>query len=243
MQIIALNADPIELKTVCKAMELLGHDCQGFADARSFMFRLRHRTFDLVLLEDAAPGQAPTVAPAWIRESVSSNLPVILLSTRTAESDLVAGLDSGADGLIVKPVRVRELQARVQALLRRRYPERFMHRPLTFGAYRFVPASTTVVLRGQSIALRQIEYALALFLFRNLGRQLSRDYLLTSVWPEALARSHRTVDTHVSRVRAKLGLGPANGFLLTSIYGIGYRLEPFTEAPARPGASERRAPK
>jgi len=138
---------------------------------------------------------------------------------------------------------VRELQARVQAILWRRYPDRAVPRPVTFGPYRFVPASSSVIVNGKVIVLRQIEYALALFLFRNLGRQLSRDYLLSSIWREGSARSHRTVDTHVSRIRAKLGLGPANGFLLTSIYGIGYRLEAVTDEPGRSGSAQRRTPR
>jgi DNA-binding response OmpR family regulator len=242
MQIIALDTDLVQLEIVRRAMASLGHDFEGFTDATSFMFRLRHRTFDLVLLEDA-PGASFAVTPLWIHESVSRDLPVVLLSARTGESDLVAGLDGGADDLIVKPVRVRELQARVQAILRRRYPERAVQRPVTFGPYRFIPASASVIVNGRAIVLRQIEYALAMFLFRNLGRQLSRDYLLSSIWREGSARSHRTVDTHVSRVRAKLALGPANGFLLTSIYGIGYRLEAVTDEPGRSGSAQRRTPK
>jgi len=242
MQIIALEADPLQLEIFRKAMASLGHDFEGFTDATSFMFRLRHRTFDLVLLDDALPGAAFAVTPHWIRESVSSKLPVVLLTARSAESDLVAGLDGGADDLIVKPVRVRELQARVQAILRRQYPDRVAQRPVTFGPYRFVPASSTVLLHGKPIALRQLEYRLALFMLRNLGRQLSRDYLLNSVWPHGSTGRHRTVDTHVSRVRAKLGLAPENGFLLTSIYGIGYRLDAVEDEPtqAAPGRRTRR---
>jgi DNA-binding response OmpR family regulator len=125
---------------------------------------------------------------------------------------------------MTKPVRVPELQARVRALLRRAYPARHDSQ-LAFRGYRFHPATRTLRIDGRLVELSRREYELALFLFQNLGRLLSREHLREAVWGIGAETPSRSLDTHISRLRTKLDLRPSNGFLLSAIYGLGYRLE------------------
>lgn len=137
---------------------------------------------------------------------------------------MVEGLGAGADDFMVKPIRVGELSARTQALLRRAYPSQH-ETEVVFGSYHFYPHSRTLKVHGVSLELKHREYELALFLFQNMGRLLSREHLREAVWGQGPDASSRSLDTHISRLRTKLDLRPRNGFLLSAIYGLGYRLE------------------
>jgi DNA-binding response OmpR family regulator len=109
---------------------------------------------------------------------------------------------------------------------------------LVFGPYHFYPPSRVLKVRGVQVELKNREYELALFLFQNVGRLLSREHLHEAVWGLGIEALSRSLDTHVSRLRTKLDLRPANGFLLLAIYGLGYRLETI-EADALSGIGAR----
>jgi len=136
----------------------------------------------------------------------------------------VAGLSAGADDFMVKPISVVELEARVHALLRRAYPAQH-DVEVQFGPYHFFPQARTLQVNGEPVELKHREYELALFLFQNLGRLLSREHLREAVWGRGPEEPSRSLDTHISRLRTKLSLRPSNGFLLSAVYGLGYRLE------------------
>lgn len=125
---------------------------------------------------------------------------------------------------MAKPIRVAELQARVQALLRRTYPALFQTE-LVCGPYRFIPLKQALLIHGQAAKLKHREYTLAIFLFRNIGRLLSREHLLEAVWGADATVTSRSLDTHMSRLRSKRDLRPANGLVLSAVYGFGFRLE------------------
>jgi DNA-binding response OmpR family regulator len=132
----------------------------------------------------------------------------------------------GADDFMPKPIRVGELSARTRALLRRAYPAQH-ETEVVFGPYHFFPHSRTLHVDGEPLELKHREYELALFLFQNMGRLLSREHLREAVWGQGPEAPSRSLDTHISRLRTKLDLRPSNGFLLSAIYGLGYRLEAF----------------
>jgi DNA-binding response OmpR family regulator len=117
------------------------------------------------------------------------------------------------------------LSARAEALLRRAYPPAASCEPETWGRYTLDPQAQTVGIDGETVVLTAKEFQLALTLFRNLSRALSRGYLLEAVWDKNPDLPTRTLDAHVSRVRLKLGLRPENGFRLSTVYSYGYRLE------------------
>jgi DNA-binding response OmpR family regulator len=147
------------------------------------------------------------------------------MTSRSGEDDIVTGLAAGADDYMIKPIRRGELVARVQALLRRAYPTQNAVEQIQFNQYVFEPRTSRLTAAGEQIELTQKEFDLALLFFRNLGRPLSRAYILEAVWSRDVEIPSRTMDTHVSRVRSKLQLRPENGFRLAPVYSYGYRLE------------------
>jgi two-component system response regulator RegX3 len=146
-------------------------------------------------------------------------------TSRDSEQDIVAALAAGADDYMIKPVRRMELLARVEALLRRMRPKQAEAESIELPPYYIDLANRVVKLDGVSLEMTDKEYDLTLFLFRNLGRLLSRGHISESVWGRSADVQSRTVDTHVSRVRKKLDFGPERGLRLTPIYNFGYRLE------------------
>lgn len=238
MRIAALDDEAYQLELIRHTVEVIGHECHGYSDGKSLLRDLHRETYDLLILDWGLPDiEGPRVV-RWIREDLNSSLPILFVTNRREEKDLVEGLAAGADDFMTKPVRVPELQARVRALLRRAYPARHDSQ-LAFRGYRFHPSTRTLRIDGRLVELSRREYELALFLFQNLGRLLSREHLREAVWGIGAETPSRSLDTHISRLRLKLELQPSNGFLLSAIYGLGYRLEPLEAdqlAPLYPSA-------
>jgi DNA-binding response OmpR family regulator len=156
-------------------------------------------------------------------------IPILFMTSHSGEDDIVEGMAAGANDYLIKPIRRSELVARVQALLRRTYPNQHVPENLEFGHYVFETRSARLSIAGEFIELTQKEFDLALLLFRNLGRPLSRAYILEAVWSRDADIPSRTLDTHISRVRNKLQLKPEHGFRLAPVYSYGYRLEQVKE--------------
>ena len=185
---------------------------------------LRDEVFDLLVLDWRPPDFDGIEVIRKLRESFGNRLPLLLTAAPEDKTRMATALLAGADDFMVKPLGSAELQARVQALLRRAYPTRF-ERELAYGPYHFSPLTGTIRLHGEPVRLKQREYELALLLFRNIGRLLSREHLMQAIWGQELGSGSRSLDTHVSRLRVRLALRPENGMVLASVYGLGYRLE------------------
>lgn len=224
MRIAALDDEPSQLELIRQTLEGLGHECHGFPDGRSLLRALRQESFDLLVLDWTLPDMSGPDVVRVIRQEMLNRLPVLFVTNRREEADLVEGLSVGADDFMAKPIRQGELTARVAALLRRAYPGQH-EAEVSFGPYHFLPHSRSLKMNGAPIELKHREYELALFLFQNMGRLLSREHLRESVWGQGPEAASRSLDTHISRLRTKLDLRPSNGFLLSAIYGLGYRLE------------------
>jgi DNA-binding response OmpR family regulator len=196
-----------------------------FTDGKSLIHELRRQTYDLLLLDWNMPEMPGDVVLQWVRKNLTTNLPVLFLTSRSVEADIVQMLNAGADDYILKPVSRPVLLARVEALLRRIYMQQHEVTQETYGIYRFDLTTQTALVSEAPAALTQKEFELALLLFRNLSRPLSRSHIRESVWRQDVDIPSRTIDTHVSQIRSKLVLRPQNGYRITPIYSYGYRLE------------------
>ena len=154
-----------------------------------------------------------------------SDVPIILLTAKDDDADRVLGLELGADDYVTKPFYPRELVARIKAVLRRLHWQSSPDgsQVLTFRDLEIDLAARSVKVGGQPLALRPKEFDLLAFLARNPGRVLSREQLLEDVWGYDFTGDCRTVDTHVKRLRRRLG--PAAGRYIVTIWGIGYRFD------------------
>jgi len=165
------------------------------------------------------------------RLRMNAPTPVLMLTARSEEMDRVVGLEVGADDYLTKPCSMRELVARVRALVRRveliqqtvTADRGNAQGTLSCGPLRLDPEAHLVTLDGNALDLSPIEFALLQLLLRNPGRTFSRSYLLDTVWKEAYVGGDRSVDNAVLRLRKKLG---GIGDTIETVWGIGYRLKP-----------------
>ena len=224
MRIVALDDDALQLELFKRAITDMGHSCHTYQTGAALMKDMRRDTFDLLLVDWHLPDTSGPEVVRWVRKNVGTQLPILFVTHRQEERDIVEGLGSGADDFMVKPVRIGELNARVSALLRRAYPAN-VGGVVEFGRYRFLSETRSIEIDGVPVELKNREYDLALFLFQNMGRLLSRDHLKDIVWGQVADVMSRSLDTHISRLRTLLDLRPANGFIVSAVYGVGYRFE------------------
>ncbi|RYY35142.1 response regulator transcription factor, partial [archaeon] len=192
---------------------------------QALMRALARDTFDMFILDWELPDTTGIQIVRWVRAQQGALMPILMVTQRSGELDIIEGLNAGADDYMVKPVRVAELIARIRAMVRRGYPE-----PVggaeTFGSYLFDAGANVAELAGERIELKQKEFELALFMFRNMGRLLSRRTLIEAVWGRGVLEvDSRSLDVHMCRIRARLQLRRKNGFQLMARYGLGYELE------------------
>jgi two-component system, OmpR family, phosphate regulon response regulator PhoB len=162
-------------------------------------------------------------------DATTAHLPILMLTARTTEIDRVSGFESGADDYVTKPFSVRELILRVRARLRRITPAPTeVTPPIRFGRLEIVPEAHRVFVDGAEVALSLLEFKLLVHLVERRGRVQSREALLGDVWGYSQDASTRTIDTHVKRLRDKLG--PVGEYLET-VRGVGYR---FVEEANQP---------
>lgn len=225
MRIALVEPDASQAEIILRLLIAGGHACQSFPDSTSFLETLEEDSFDLVLAAwwcgDAG---ADDLIPHARR--ALPGLPAIVLMVSPHESEIVSALHAGADDCIAKPVRGPETLARIDALLRRAGVRRPRNRARQgFGDYLFDSARYEVSFRGQTATLTPKEFRFALLLFTNASRPVSRARILETVWNLNRDVRSRTLDTHASRLRSKLQLGPEHGWRLTTLYGFGYQLE------------------
>ncbi len=226
MRIALLEDDPDQAALTSLWLSNADHSVDSHADAASFLRAVRRDSYDLYLLDWMLPDLSGIEVLEKLRAELDDFTPVVIATAKDEEQSIVRGLEAGADDYLVKPVRQAELVARVAAVLRRTVGLPREQHELDVAPYCLNTKNKTVTLHQDSINLTNREFELALFFFRNAGKMVSRGHLLEAIWGiENRAVSTRTVDTHVSRLRRKLGLGEDNGWVLTAIYQHGYRME------------------
>lgn len=180
---------------------------------------------DLILLDLMLPGMMGTEVCSSLRQSEKTrSIPVLMLTARGDEIDRVVGFEVGADDYIVKPFSMRELMLRIRAILRRSGSDApaSAERQIKAGAIQIDCSSHKVTVSGQEIELTSTEYKLLLYLAEHNGRVMPRELLLQDVWGYNFVGDTRTVDTHVTRLRNKLGEA---GDIIKTVRGFGYKIE------------------
>ncbi|WP_166269448.1 response regulator transcription factor [Marinobacter caseinilyticus] len=236
---IALLEDELEQ---ARHIELVltepGYQCDSFQTGQTFLSAVQHRSYDLLILDWQIPDMTGIEVLKNVRAQLNWPIPVVFLTQRDSEQDIVQALDAGADDYLAKPARPAELLARINALARRIHPESDKAL-LAFGPFQIDTQQRIIRLHGEILTLTDKDFDLTLFLFQNQGRLLTREMLLERVWGVTRDINTRTVDTHMSRLRRRLGLNPENGFRIKTIYQRGYRLEAMTTAtPTDTGLAE-----
>ena len=200
-----------------------GHQVEVFAEGLACIEALKTRTFDFFIIDWTLPDIGGDEVLKYVRQHCGWEVPVVFCTASTTEENAADILRLGADDFIPKPIRYMEFMARVESLLRRR--QSVAPSSLRFGTIELDLAGRRVKLAGVDVDLTQREFDLAVIFLRNIGRVLPREELLANVWVRDTEVDSRTVDTHASRLRKKLGLGGESGLMLSSVYGQGYRLD------------------
>ena len=179
---------------------------------------------DIILLDLMLPGLSGTEVCRHIRQT--SAVPIIMVSAKDTEVDKVVGLELGADDYVTKPYSPRELVARIRAVLRRGVPEDIDDgSALEAGRIRMDVERHLVTVDGEKIQLPLKEFELLEYFLRNVGRVLTRGQLIDRVWGADYVGDTKTLDVHVKRLRSKIESDPANPILLTTVRGLGYKLD------------------
>lgn len=227
--ILLVEDTPDLAQLILRELEGAGYRLRHAADGYAALRALESQSPDLIILDWMIPGLDGLEVLRRLRQN--SAIPVLMLTARSEETDRVIGLELGADDYLTKPFSMRELVARVRALLRRNERLREMLQsdrssgdaPIRYGGLYLVPQSYLVTLDGKPLDLSRTEFALLELLLRNPGRAFSRPYLLDTVWGETHVDGDRSVDNAIMRLRKKLG--PMNE-IIEAVWGVGYRLKP-----------------
>lgn len=205
---------------IVKNLEAIGLGCSVAADGRAALELFRQATPDLVILDLMLPQIDGLEVCRRIR--ADSRVPILMLTARRDEADVVLGLEVGADDYLTKPFGIRELVARVRALLRRTQPDEAGE--VRVGGLSVDPSRRRASLDGREIELTTLEFDLLLFLARRPGRVFTREQLLEHVWGRDRYVDARSIDSLVSRLRRKLEPDERSPRTLQTVWGAGYRL-------------------
>jgi len=215
--------------------EMLGMVLQGegfltehSADGSEAVEKFREMRPDLVLLDLMLPGLDGIEVCARIR--AESGVPIIMLTARTDTTDVVAGLEAGADDYVMKPFNPAELIARVRARLRE--PQQEVSEELCIGDLKIDVAAHEVRRGAQVISLTPLEFDLLVILARKPQQVFTREVLLERVWGYQYKADTRLVNVHVQRLRAKIELDPDHPVIVTTVRGVGYRAGSIQADPA-----------
>jgi DNA-binding response OmpR family regulator len=220
-RILIVEDDPALLRGLKDNFEAHGYEVRTANDGQKALEALSQAPPDLLLLDL----MLPKVNGYDICKSVRArqlDLPIIMLTAKGQEDDIVRGLELGADDYVTKPFSIRELLARVKAFLRRKSPD---NETTEFGNYRLDRAAHKLFRQGKEVELTAKEFRLLDFFLQRSGRALTRDSILDGVWGNEVIVTDRSVDRCVTTLRAKIEDDPHNPIFIRTIRDIGYRFE------------------
>ena len=231
-KILIVDDEPRIRELLRENLQYAGYACEEAGDGSAALSLLSGGGYDLVILDLMMPGLSGSEACMKIREF--SDVPIIMLTARSEDTDKIIGFECGADDYLTKPFNILELKARVRALLRRAgaAQQQRSGNELAAGHIILNTGERTASRDGVSVDLTAKEFDLMELLMRNPGRVYSRENLLNVVWGYEYIGDFRTVDVHIRRLREKLELDPANPEYIRTKWGVGYYLS--ARDPRRP---------
>lgn len=224
-RVLIIEDDPDTEQMLRMILQSEGYDVLSAGNGPLGLELLRKMGPDLVILDWMLPGMEGIEVCRRAREF--SSVPIVMLTAKTASSDKVAGLDTGADDYLAKPFEPEELLARLRAHLRRAAmigDGLQRDRPIQVGDLRLEPASHEVWLRGKQVGLTRLEFNLLYCLAQRAGKVLTRDDILRLVWGENEAIDLRGIDAHIRRLRAKIEDNPDEPLRIQTVHGVGYKM-------------------
>ena len=236
--VLVVDDEPSFTEALTVGLRREGFEVRTAADGRSALAEINEAEPDLVLLDVMLPGMSGLDVCREIRKQ--SRVPLIMVTARAEEIDAVVGLEVGADDYVAKPYRMRELVARMRAVLRRAseqsppsqpsglpsQPSDLLPQPqLIEGDVELDIDRHELRVRGELVTLALREFELLAYLMARAGRVVTRDSLMQNVWGYNYVGDTKTIDVHVKRLRAKIEDDPSNPQRITTIRGLGYRYE------------------
>lgn len=218
MEVLIVEDDDAMAAALTDAVSSTGHGATRVARGADAL--LRHRNFDVILLDLGLPDMDGLEVLRKLRQVTLS--PILILTARDDERSVVLGLRSGADDYLIKPVKLVELLARIEAVIRRTgLGSTLKSSVVQIGELALDLDRRVAELRGRTLALTPTEFHLLALLARNAGLVVTREQILDKLWGDAFLASSRSLDVHLTGLRAKLALP---GFIV-NVRGVGYRIE------------------
>ncbi|HEX8821459.1 MAG TPA: response regulator transcription factor [Archangium sp.] len=224
LRILVVEDDLAILTGLSMNLRFEGYEVLQAQDGRQGLARALDEAPDLMVLDVMLPELNGFEVLKELRQR-GRDTPVVVLSAKGAEMDKILGLNLGADDYVVKPFGLQELLARINAVLRRRYPTAGAPPPLTFGDVLVDPAAKTVTRAGQPVEFTAQEFKLLAHFLAHPGRTFSREELLSAAWGYDYVGSARTVDNFMRQLRLKLEPDPEDPRHFLTVRGLGYRFD------------------
>ncbi len=228
-KVLVVEDDPGILRTVADNLRFEQYEVVTATDGETAYALQQHEQPDLIVLDLMLPRMSGLELCRRLRTE-DVQVPVLMLTARSEEADRVRGLDLGGDDYVTKPFSVPELMARVRALLRRAASASAVPDTLRFGLVQIDFRRYAAQRRGQPLEMTRKEFALLRFLASRENTVVTRDEILNKVWGFESYPITRTVDNHVSSLRAKLEPDPARPVYIQTVHGVGYKFVPDTQA-------------
>lgn len=226
--VLICDDDQAILESLEIYLHLEGYEVVKATNGEEALAAARANEIHCIILDIMMPGLDGLNATLQLREF--NNVPIILLSAKSEDTDKITGLSFGADDYVTKPFNPLELMARVKSQIRRYATLGSMEtreNVLTTGGLSLDPEAKEVMLDGEAVHLTATEYGILELLMKNMGRVLSTNQIYEAVWNEPAFSSEKTVTVHIRRIREKIEINPKEPKYLKVVWGIGYKIERY----------------
>ncbi len=237
MRIGLLEDDLSQIELISLWIQEVGDNLTSYTTGKSFRQAIDSEYFDLLIFDWHLPDTNGIEVLDWLRNEKNSNTPVIFITSRDSEESVVEALEHGANDYMIKPVSKKITLARIKSLQRHYNKDQYIAdsqpdlktNTIIIEPYTINQIEKSISMNNTLVKLTNKEFELATYLFSNIGCLITRETLMETIWGTQADLNTRTVDTHISRIRAKLNIKPSVGWQLKSIYQRGYRMTQVSE--------------